>query len=270
MIERVRDFLKEPAIDGLDPDSSEFTAAHRAVLRNKALVRRLFGGFYRSCRQIDLEYFGATEGRRLEIGSGSSFCQELYPDVLTSDLKVLPFVDFAARAEQLPFADNTLRAIYGINVFHHLPDPRAFLREASRVLAPGGGVVLIDPFHGPLAQVLFTRLTASEGFEMDAPRWENDGIAGPMSNANQALSYIVFTRDRTIFEREFPELRIVRSSPHTHLLYLLSGGVNFRQLVPDWCGGLLVAAERVLSPLNGLLALQQTIVLQKVADSGPR
>lgn len=263
MTDRLRDALKEPAIRGLDPDSPAFTAAHRDVLRNKMLVRRLFGGFYRACRRADVRYFGDAPGVRIEIGSGSSFLKEIYPDVLTSDIKLLPFVDLAARAEHLPFRDDSVRAIYGINVFHHLPEPRAFLREMTRVLRPGGGVVLIDPYYGLLARFLFTRLTATEGFDVHAPRWENDGIGGPMSNANQALSYIVFTRDRQTFEREFPRLEVVLDRPHTHLLYLLSGGVNFRQLVPDWCGGPLVFAERALAPLDRLLALQHTIVLRK-------
>lgn len=263
MIDRLCDFLKEPAIRGLNPDSRAFTVAHREVLRRKVLVRRLFEGFYRACRSLDLGHFGDTPGVRIEIGAGSSFFKDVFSDVLTSDIKPLPCVDLVARAERLPLRDDSVRAIYAINVFHHLADPRAFFRELTRVLNPGGGVVLIDPYHGPLARFLFKRLTPTEWFDMEAPGWENDGVAGPMSNANQALSYIVFARDRHTFEREFPRLEIVLDRPHTHVLYLLSGGVNFRQLAPDCFGGALIAIERVLMPLNHLLAVQHTIVLRK-------
>ena len=51
--------------------------------------------------------------------------------------------------------------------------------------------------------------------------------------------------------------------PHTHVWYLASGGVNFRQLVPDGWLSLLKGTERVLSPFDRWIALQHTIVLRK-------
>ncbi len=263
---RLRDWLVEPSVRGLDPNTVDFTAAHREVLQRKPVLRRLFERFYRECRALDETHFGAARGRRLELGSGSSFCKRLFPDLITSDLKPLPSVDLVARAESLPFPDRGLRAIYAINVFHHLADPRAFFRELLRVLASGGGVVLIEPYHGPLARFLFKRLHASETFDTAVAGWEAERPAGAMSNANQALSFVVFVRDRAIFEREFPELEIVHARPHTHLMYLFSGGLNFRQLVPSWAGGLLGALEWLLTPLNPWLALQHTLVLRRRAE----
>lgn len=265
MIAWLRNLLIEPSVRDLDPDAPDCTTAQREILRGKPLLRRLFEGFYRECRAADASFFGDTPGQRLEIGSGSSFFKEVFPDVVTSDIKPLPFVDIVARAEALPFERESLRAIYAINVFHHLPQPRLFFAELLRVLHPGGGVVMIEPFFGPFARFLFKRLHASEGFEMNVPAWEAEKNMGAMSNANQALSYVVFTRDRAMFEREFPELEIVLDRPHTHLLYLLSGGVNFRQLMPDWMGGALAAAERCLAPLNPLIAIQHTVVLRRRA-----
>lgn len=185
--------------------------------------------------------------------------------MLASDIKALPFVDLVVNGEQMPFADSSLRAVYAINTFHHINDPRAFFRELMRVLQPGGGAIMIEPFHGPVARQLFKRLHTTEGFDEDVPIWEAPEDAGPFTKANQALSYVVFTRDRDMFEREFPELRIVVDRPHTHMWYLLSGGVNFRQLVPDAALPLVRFAERVLKPLNPFLALQHTIVIQKTA-----
>ena len=263
----MRRWLTEPKVRELDPDAPEYTLAHRDVLRNKPLLRRLFEGFYRECRRMDERYFRDSPGKRLEIGSGSSFFKEVFPDVLTSDIKPLPFVDYVARAETLPFEDNSLRAIYAINVFHHLPNPRLFFKELERVLHPGGGVVMIEPYYGPIARFLFKRLHASEGYEMNVSAWETEANVGAMSNANQAMSYVVFVKDRKIFEREFPGLEILIDRPHTHLLYLLSGGVNFRQLVPDAFGPIVVAIERLLTPLNPLIAIQHTIVLRKKSDS---
>jgi len=255
--------LLEPLVRNLNPDSPDFALAHREVLRRKVLLRRLFEDFYRDCRALDVTSFGACPGLRIEIGSGSSFFSDVFPDVLASDVKALPFLDFVGRAEALPFRANSVRALYAINVFHHFSRPREFFRELIRVAAPGGGAVLIEPYFGPFARWVFRRLHSSEGFEPEVRSWDAEDGRGPMSKANQALSYVVLVRDRAIWEREFPELELLLDRPHTHLAYLASGGVNFRQLVPTWCGPALRWTEEVLCPLNSILALQHSIVLRK-------
>ena len=257
----LREFLCDPRLSGLDVDSEEFSVAHRQVLMSKPMLRGLFADFYARCRNADERYFSGS-GLRLEIGSGSSFMKEIYPDVITSDIKQLPFLDLVCRGESLPFADGSVRAIYGINVFHHLPEPRAFFREIVRVLAHGGGIVLIEPYYGPVARRVFSGLHATETFDTEAPAWETP-LTGPMSAANQALSYIVFKRDLARFKEEFPQLSLIVDEPHTHLRYVVSGGVNFRQLLPDVFDSVIRFTERVLSPVAHQLSLQHTLVIRK-------
>jgi len=263
MIRLVRNLLLEPGVRSHSVDSVHCSVAHREVLRRKPMLRHLFESFYHECRSMDLRYFQDCPGAQLEIGSGASFLKEIYPDVITSDLKCLPFVDIVLRAEDIPFADRSLRAIYAINVFHHLLDPRAFFREILRVLHPCGGVVMIEPYYGWLARLLFKNLHESEYFDPYVPSWEVSSHRGPSSNANQALSYVVFKRDLAQFEAEFPELELLVDRPHTHLRYLLSGGVNFRQIVPDAFTSFLRTSEELLGPFNRWFALQHTIVLRK-------
>jgi SAM-dependent methyltransferase len=261
----LQDWLKEPSLRKADPDAADHSVAHREILRKKRLLQRLFLGFYRECRELDDRLFGAVPGLRLELGSGSSFFREAYPDVIASDIKPLPFVQLIANAEALPLRDFSARALYAINVFHHLPRPRLFFRELLRVLRPGGGIVMIEPYHGPLARFLFRRMHASEGFDPNVSAWETPDITGPMSNANQALSYLVFARDRLRFEAEFPQLEIVLDRPHTQFAYLLSGGVNFRQLAPEWLAPAVLRADAALSAVTHAFDLQHTLILRRRA-----
>ncbi|MFC7185672.1 class I SAM-dependent methyltransferase [Halorubrum yunnanense] len=61
----------------------------------------------------------------------------------------------AGDAGRLPFRDVSVDAITVVDAFHHLPDQEAAIREAGRVLAPGGALVVreFDPAH-PLGRAL--------------------------------------------------------------------------------------------------------------------
>jgi ubiquinone/menaquinone biosynthesis C-methylase UbiE len=57
----------------------------------------------------------------------------------------LPNAEFQeADSERLPFADGAFTAVLCTTSFHHYPDPGRAVREMSRVLAPGGRVVIGD------------------------------------------------------------------------------------------------------------------------------
>jgi ubiquinone/menaquinone biosynthesis C-methylase UbiE len=54
------------------------------------------------------------------------------------------------RAESLPWPDARFDRVFCINAHHHFGDQPAFVREARRVLRPGGGLLTIglDPHNG--------------------------------------------------------------------------------------------------------------------------
>jgi len=255
--------LREPLLDTVDVDSQERIEAHRAILQAKPLMQGVCRELYSLCAEIDKATF-RIDGSRIELGAGVSFIKEFFPDVLVTDVVPASHLDLVLDAQQMtPIQSGTVRAFYGIHCFHHFPEPRKFFSELVRTLKPGGGAILIEPYFGLLSRILYPHLFASERFDMNHVQWETPS-AGSMSDANQALSYIVFFRDRARLLAEFPELEIVHTDQiRNYLRYLLSGGLNFRALVPAAAEPLLKALERIASPLRSVFALHQVIVLRK-------
>lgn len=264
MLAKIISHLREPTVEGLDVDSNARLVAHRQVLARKSLLRQVFQDFHAVFEHADRTCFSG-DAVRVEIGAGVAPVKNSLPDVLSSDVVLSPGLDLCLDAQQMAFADGTVRAIFAQNCFHHFPEPRKFFKELERVLKPGGGAVLIEPYYGPAASILYKRLFSTEGFDKNYPSWEVP-VSGPMKGANQALSYVVFNRDKAIFDREFPLLEVVCQSPLPGALnYLLSGGLNFRQLLPSAIVPLLRILNFSPKPLRRLFALHQVVVLRRKA-----
>lgn len=255
--------LREPDVRDANLDDANRIGRHLSVLARKRMIREVFDECHRTMRELDRIHLDGT-GPSIEIGAGVAPLADTFPDVWSTDVVRAPHLDAVVDAQRLPFADASLHAVYAQNAFHHLPRPELFFQELDRVLLPGGGAILLEPYHGPFASLVYPKLFASEGFDKRFPDWETPQ-RGPMNGANQALSYIVFVRDRERFERMYPGLAIVERKPLTNYIrYLASGGLNFRQLVPDATIGLLRAIERLAAPLSRWLALHHVVVLKRL------
>lgn len=249
--------LEHPLTRGLDIDSPETTARRIELIRQKPFLRRIYEEWYRS---IAAE-LPACDGQVLELGTGAGFMKETIPGLVTSDVFPIPGVDLILSAEQLPFPDDSLRAIVMTNVFHHFAAPRTFLDEADRCVRPGGRVIMLEPWNTAWSRLVYKRLH-HEPFQPDAADWGFVG-SGPLSDANGALPWIVFARDQDQFLREYPGWRIHRILSTMPFRYLLSGGVSMRSLMPGWAFTPWKLLEAGLQPLMGLFGMFAHITLEK-------
>jgi SAM-dependent methyltransferase len=260
-LKRIIKSLADPRLKGIDVDSDELVKVHRKIMLEKPLMNKVFKEFYDECRNFDDKYFKG-EGARIELGAGVSFFKEVYPDIVSTDIKKAENLDRVLDAQKMDLKDNSVRAFYGLNCFHHFPEPRKFFDELDRTLVNGGGCVLIEPYFGPIAAKMYTNLFDTEIFDKSQKEWESD--SGYMQGANQALSYIVFIRDRGIFEKEFPNLEIVETKVmNNYLKYLVSGGLNFRALLPNFMSPVISLFELLLRPFNKILGLHYAVVIRK-------
>lgn len=220
--------------------------AIRRVIRGKPALER----WYRECYARQAACLARTRaaGAVLELGSGAGFLREVVPEVVTSD--VLPYagVDRVIDATRLPFADASLRAILMLNVFHHIPDADAFLSEAERCLASGGRIFMIDQHVGWISRPVLAH-GHHEPFDAETREWRFRSD-GPLRSANGALAWIVFRRDRALFEARHPGLRLERYEPHTPLRYFLAGGLKPWSLLPGFAFPLASALDRALLRLS--------------------
>jgi SAM-dependent methyltransferase len=210
-------------------DSPERTVLHGKIIREKKFTEKLYRQWYSEFEDC---LSRCPKGKLIELGSGGGFLKEIIPSVLTSDILELEGNDLCFSALDMPFEDHSVAAIFMIDTFHHIPDSAQFLKEVDRVLMPGGKMLMIEPANSIFGRFIYQNFH-HEPFLPKAKDWTIPA-SGPMSGANGALPYIVFERDYERFKKEFPSLKRSKPRYRNPLLYLLSGGVSFKQLLPDF------------------------------------
>jgi SAM-dependent methyltransferase len=239
-------------------DDPKTTLAHRDIILQKPFLKRLYSDWYKTFIESSRK---VGKGIYLEIGSGGGFLKDEFPEVVTSDILDLPVVDKVFSAEELPFKNEELGSIMMLNVFHHIPKPYLFLKEAQRTLMKGGKVIMVEPANSAMGRFIYKRFH-HEPFDPFGPREIKAG--NPLSHSNQALPYIYFERDVELFHKEFPNLKINKIQYHTPFLYVLSGGVSRSAMFPYFMYGFFKGLEKLLSPLGKQLGLFCTVELEKI------
>jgi SAM-dependent methyltransferase len=203
----------------------------------------------------------STTPQYIELGAGVIPMSKLDSRIKSTDIVPTAHLNGVLDATDLDIEDSTVSGFFLQNTFHHIPDPIAFFEETSRVLTPGGRIVILDPYFNGLSKWLYPRLFKTEDFDMEGS-WKGTNFHA-MIGANQALSYIVFVRDREYFESTFPELRIVEKLPvYFGFRYILTGGLNFRKIAPGFIFSLVRKLER-FPWLFYFFAIHWIIVVEK-------
>ena len=153
--EEVRDFWNaDPCGSRYLGDSADFEAHARARYQLEPYIHE-FAGFAHAAGQRVLEVgvgMGADYLEWLKAGAQATGL-DLSSASLERAKQRCRLAGFApdlraSDAEHLPFPDDTFDIVYSYGVMHHSPDTRQCIREAWRVLKPGGALRIMI-YHDP-------------------------------------------------------------------------------------------------------------------------
>lgn len=258
----VRERFLHPLVKEVEVDHPGMVVRHRQILEENRWLKSVYDSWYQDLLR---GYWPIRhlQGEAVEIGCGPSFLKTYIPELIPTDVVAHPFAARAMDAMHFDFPDESLKGIFLISVLHHIPQPEIFLQEACRCLKPGGKIFLIEPNRAFLEVFLGKVLSHYEYWNDAVEKWENRD-SGRLTHANIALPWVIFIRDRALFEKKFPRLKIRRIHCHTFLSYFISGGFSFKPFLPFFVKPLFDGLEWLAKPLMKRLGCRMTIELEKV------
>jgi SAM-dependent methyltransferase len=225
--------------------------------QNKPLLQEMYGRFYgRILQHIDPMLRGAI----VELGSGIGNLKTHLPKAICTDLFPNPWLDLVCDAYRLPFPDRSVSHLILLDVFHHLERPRAFLREARRVLTAQGRVILFEPFISAMSYPIYGLIH----HEPVALRKNIDSSEEPPAAQNYYAAQGNTTR--LFFRGEHPEWlqgwNVAHAEAFNAFAYLFSGGYSKPALYPRSWFPFLYSLDAALSYAPSIFAARCLVELR--------
>lgn len=262
VISYVRELLAHPGTRGCSIDDANTTERRRRIIQENRFLWRIYDEWYRMLAACVPD----GENPAVEFGSGAGFLSGYIPRLITTEIFPCSGIHAVVDARRMPIRRQSLRAIVMVDVLHHIPDVRDFFVEADCTLCDGGVIAVVEPWNSAWSSLIYRNLH-HEPFEPAAKEWAFPS-RGPLSGANSALPWVVFERDRELFQKEFPRLRIERIQPFMPFRYMVSGGVSMRPLMPEFLFSFWRGLENCFVPAMHFWAMFALIVVRKVDHPG--
>lgn len=225
--------------EGLD----QRQVGHRGVWARKEIIRRIYRDYHRRLLEV------CPRGRLLEVGSGTAHIKEIRSDVVSTDILAFPGIDVVGDAHSLPFGNECFSGVVMIDVLHHLERPIEFLREAARVLRPGGRLAMIEPAMTMVAYPFYNYIH-EEPVDLKVDPFAAVSL-NPFRDpfdANQAIPTLLFATEqaRKRLETEIETIRVIEVDWLSLFAYPLSGGFKEWCLIPPGMLDYLLRVESVM------------------------
>jgi SAM-dependent methyltransferase len=255
---RGRSRLSSKSIPELDPTLVE----HHRIWETKPALRIIYADYHRRLLNT------CPPGPVLDIGAGSAHVKHYRHDAISADILSFPGIDVVCDAHALPFGEGQFSGIVMLDVLHHLERPVDFLREATRVLRPGGVLAMIEPGMTTLSYPLY-RYLHQEPADLRADPFQRVRTGGGKDpwESNQAIPTLLFTCEHSRSEllRRIPNLKIVTLDWFSVIAYPMSGGFKKWCLLPAGAARWLIRMEKYLPwTVRQHLAFRLFVVLERI------
>ena len=240
-------------------DAIDTLEERRKTWKSKEVLRKLYLKWYKYIAEA------LKPGKVLELGGGSGNLKEFFPKTLSTDVVYAPWLDAVLDAHNLPFKFESMDSIVLFDVLHHLQAPALFFHEAERILRPGGKIILMEPYVSWASYFIY-RFFHQEGMRWQVNPLKRDHPSkdkNPFSG-NQAIPTLLFEKHIGRFVENFPRFRVLKMEKVDSLIYPLSGGFHHPSVCPVFLKSSLETLEKLLRPLNSILAFRLFAVIQKV------
>jgi SAM-dependent methyltransferase len=229
-----------------------FTAV-REVWQKKRALKAIYQKWYGLIRS------SCVAGVTVEVGGGGGNFKELWPDLISSDIVMAPWLDLQADCHAIPLKTNAIDNLVGLDVLHHLTDLDKAVHEMCRVVRPRGRLVFVEPYTSPLSYVVRS-LFHDEQVNMRQEKifgWDKLPDEG-----NLAVPTMIFWRGQKELPKRFPSMRLIHMQLSDPIVYPLTGGFGHKRLLPEILLSGLRRVEWLFTPLRRLMAFKMLIVAE--------
>ena len=251
-------FFRRKELRSVWADESRMPLEYGGIWESDLVLQRFYKDLW------DMTMSAVTGAPVIELGGGGGFIRQYYPDVITSDLNRFPCTQLVCNATRLPFRAGSVGSLIAVAFFHHCVNPKQLFDEVQRVLKPSGRFVIFDPYISLLSRLVYA-LGTEEDCDLSQPPFETaPGKARiPLLEANIAKATIIFKKNRPLFEKLYPSLRIVSVDRVNLLRHIIAGSCLQKSPFPAWLYPVAGWVDRALNPMSKFTAISVRVVLEK-------
>ena len=235
---------------------------YHAALQRKPLLCKIYKDIY---AYIESQIDRGAPGSIIEIGSGCGFIKSVIKDCICTDIVEATGVDYVENIYALSNRSDQANTFILVDVLHHLQFPGSALQQLHTRLAPGGRVILCEPYMSVFSAIVFMLFHHEPVGFFKPIEWfssKNADDAQDMYYAAESNPTRIFRSSK--YKKLLEEHWVVRITRiDSSWSYMASGGFRKAQLYPTAWYTFMKKIDKLLSIFPRIFGTRFFVVLEK-------